>query len=115
MRFLSKLAAFAAISLTFTAIGNTSSLAEDGYELAMLPPATGGSITVFRINTATGQVSSVSGTSMSPVADPETLPAGKYRLYFSQTPDNKSFWLYRLETTTGRTWFDGSNSWTEIK
>ena len=115
MRFLSRVTMLAAIALTLTAIGSTRSLAEDGYELAFISPATGGGITAFRINVATGQVSNVSGANASDVKDQQAIPAGKYRLYTIETPDNKSFWLYRLETQTGRTWFYSDNSWTEIK
>jgi hypothetical protein len=115
MRCLSRVTTFAAITLTFTAIASTRLLAEDGYDLAFIAPPTGGGMTAFRINVATGQVSNVSGANASDVKDPQAIPAGKYRLYTIETPDNKSFWLYRLETQTGRTWFYSDNSWTEIK
>jgi hypothetical protein len=115
MRFLSRVTALAAITLALAAIGSTGSLAQDGYELAFIAPPAGGGITAFRINVATGQVSNVSGASPADVKDPQAIPAGKYRLYTSETPDNKAFWLYRLETQTGRTWFYSDNSWTEIK
>jgi|SRR5579872_3300210 len=115
MRFLSRVTALAAITLALTAIGSTGSLAQDGYELAFIAPAASGGVTVFRINVATGQVSNVSGASPVDVKDPQAIPAGKYRLYSTETPDNKSFWLYRLETQTGRTWYYSDNGWTEIK
>ena len=49
------------------------------------------------------------------VKDPQPIPAGEYRLYGTETSDNEIFWLYRLETQTGRTWYYSDNSWTEIK
>jgi len=30
--------------------------------------------------------------------DPQPIPPGEYRLYSTETSDNKVFWLYRLET-----------------
>ena len=115
MRFLRQLTTFAVIALTLTAIGSTRSLAEDGYELAVIAPEIGGGPTVYRINVASGQVRNVSGSNISDVNDSQAIPAGKYRLYIGQTPDNKTYWLYRLETVTVRTWFYSNNTWTEIK
>jgi hypothetical protein len=106
---------FAAITLTVTATGSVTCFAADGYELTLVPPAMGAGLTAFRLNVATGQVSNVTGAAASDVQDPQPIPAGEYRLYFTQTPDNKTFWLYRLDTRTGRAWFDGNNSWSEIK
>jgi hypothetical protein len=104
MRFLSRLATFAAVTLTLAAIGTTTSQAEDAYELTIVPAATGGSPQVFRLNVATGQVSFVSGSNFTAIPDPQPIPAGKYRLYFTQTPDQSTYWVYRLETLAGRTW-----------
>jgi hypothetical protein len=115
MRFLSRAATCAAITLTLTAMGSAGSLAEGAYELSLVPPAVGAGLTAFRLNVATGQVSNVSGPTPSDVQDLQPIPVGEYRLYFTETPDNKTFWLYRLETHTGRTWFDGNNTWSEIK
>ena len=106
MRFLFRITMFAAIALTLTAIGSARSMAENVYELAVIPPPeTGGGISVYRINVVTGQVTNASGF---------TFPPGRYRLYFAQTPDQKTFWLYRLETQTGRMWFFSNSVWTEI-
>ena len=115
MRFLSQLTAFAVIALTLTAIGSTKSLAEDGYDLAVVRPVNSGSITFYRVNVATGQVSNVTGSPVSNVNDPQPIPAGKYRLFIGETPDHTSYWLYRLETASGRIWFYSNNSFTEIK
>jgi hypothetical protein len=114
MRLLSRLAILAAMTLSLAAIGSTGSLAADSYTLTIIPPAMGGNPTAFRINVATGQVSNVSGSPSTNVTDPQPIPAGTYRLYSTATPDNKIFWLYRLDTQTGRTWFDSNNSWNEI-
>jgi hypothetical protein len=115
MRCRSRVKMFTATTLILTAIGSTRLLAADGYELTVIPPAMGAGIAVFRLNVTTGQVSNVTGAPASDVTDPQAIPPGEYHLYFAETPDNKTFWLYRLETHTGRTWFDGNNSWTEIK
>jgi hypothetical protein len=102
------------MALTLTAIGTARSHAEDAYELTIIPAATGGGPSVFRINVATGQVSLLSGSNFTSIPDPQAIPAGKYRLYYTQAPDNKTFWLYRLEALTGRIWFDSTN-WNEIQ
>jgi hypothetical protein len=115
MRFLSRVTAFAAITLTLMTVGGTQSWAADSYELTIVTPAVGGSPIVYRIDVATGKVSNVSASPAADVGDPQAIPAGAYQLYVSETPDNKSYWLYRLETETGRTWFYSNNSWTEIK
>ena len=41
MRFLSRAATCAAITLTLTAMGSAGSLAEGAYELSLVPPAVG--------------------------------------------------------------------------
>jgi len=71
---------------------------------------------LFReINVTTSQVTNVSSSSYVDVKDPQPIPPGEYRLYGTETSDNEIFWLYRLETQTGRTWYYSDNSWTEIK
>jgi hypothetical protein len=115
MRFLFRITMFAAIALTLTAIGSARSMAENVYELAVIPPPeTGGGISVYRINVVTGQVTNASGFTFSDISDSQPVPPGRYRLYFAQTPDQKTFWLYRLETQTGRMWFFSNSVWTEI-
>jgi hypothetical protein len=114
MRPLSRLAMLAAMSLSLAAIGSTRSLAADAYEIAVIPPPIGGGPTMFRLNVTTGQVSLVSVSPSTDVTDPQPIPAGTYRLYSTEPPDNKSFWLYRLETQSGRTWYYSNNSWIEV-
>jgi hypothetical protein len=114
MRSLSKAIAAAVVVLALTAAASAPSLAADAYELTMLPPPPSGSPTVFRLNVTTGQVSDVSGQNAVNTSDPQPLPTGVYRLYVSLTPDAKTFWLYRLETLTGRTWSIYNNVWSEV-
>jgi hypothetical protein len=54
------------------------------------------------------------GSDFADITDPQAIPVGKYRLYHAETPDNKTYWLYRLETQSGRTWFCSNNVWTEV-
>jgi len=114
MRCWSRVTTFAAFTLILIAIGSTRSLA-DGYDMALIPPPQGGAPTVYRINVTSGEVSSISGSAFSVIKDPQAIPAGKYQLYFTATPDNKTYWLYRLETQSGRTWFCSGTTWAEIK
>jgi hypothetical protein len=115
MRLLSQLTIFVAIALAPTAVASTTSLAEDAYDLAIVRPINNGSLIVFRLNVTSGQVSNVSGSPVSNVNDAQPVPAGKYRLFIGETPDHNSYWLYRLETTTGRIWSYSNNGFTEIK
>jgi len=97
MRLLFQVTMFVAIFLIFAAAGSARSLAADGYGLTFVVPPPGGSPTVFRINVTTGQVTNVSGSSYVDVKDPQPIPPGEYRLYSTETSDNKVFWLYLAE------------------
>ena len=114
MRCFSRLTMFAAITLILAAFGSTKLLAADAYEMALVPPPAGGSPSIFRLNVSTGDVSYVSGTSYLGVPEPQPIPSGTYRLYLTPASDNKVFWLYRLESQTGRTWFYSNNTWIEV-
>jgi len=114
MRLLPRAAAFAAMVLTLTVLGAAETLAEDGYELTIIRPDASDGVTVYRVNVETGQVSNVSGASVVDIGDPQPIPVGSYRLYSAQTPDKKSYWLYRLDTRSGRTWFFTNNAWAEV-
>ena len=112
MRFLSRAVTFAVLALTLTVTGGTRSFAADGYKFTLVE--VNGEMYAFRLNVATGQVSTVSGSGFVEVKDPQAIPAGAYQLYSAETLDHKLFWLYRLETQTGRAWFEMNNTWTEI-
>jgi len=114
MRSISKAIAAALVVLALTAAVSAPSSAAGGYELTMLPPPPNGNPTVFRLNVTTGQVSDVSGQNAVNTSDPQPLPTGVYRLYVVVTPDAKTFWLCRLETLTGRTWYIDNNVWNEV-
>jgi hypothetical protein len=114
MRYLPQAATFAAAILAFTVMGSAISSAEDGYELTVIRPDASDGVTVYRINVETGLVSNVTGATAADVAESQPLPAGEYRLYSAQTPDKKSYWLYRLDTRSGRTWFFSNNAWNEV-
>jgi hypothetical protein len=115
MRFLSPATTLAGLFLLLSALGSGGSLAADAYDLVVLRPPQGGAGMVFRLDVTTGQVSAVSGSGFAPVKDPQPIPLGLYRLYPSETPDKASFWLYRLETLSGRLWSYANGAWSEIK
>ena len=114
MSFLFRAATGAIIAFAPLVTASNAACAQQGYELTMITPSTAGSMAAYRLNVATGQVSNVSGSTSSEVQEPQNIPAGQYRLYSVQTLDKVSYWLYRLETQTGRTWFLSNNSWTEV-
>ncbi len=110
---------FARVILLFAGItcaGAGASLAAHAFELTLVPPVPNGNPSIYRINIASGQVSNVTGVTAVATQDPQPIPAGDYRLYSVSSADGKgTFWLYRLETQSGRTWFLSNNGWGEIK
>jgi hypothetical protein len=114
MRHFLQAAMLAATIPTLTAIGSASSLAGDGYELTIIRPDASDGVTVYRINVETGLVTNVSGATAADVSDPQPVPVGEYQLYSAQTPDKKSYWLYRLDKNSGRTWYFSNNAWNEV-
>ncbi len=91
------------------------SLAEPAYELTVVPPVPNGTPFIYRIDVASGQVSYVSGTNFLVIKDAPPIPPGAYHLHLQTGTDGKgSYWLYRIDAETGRTWFLGAGTWTEI-
>jgi hypothetical protein len=95
-------------------VGSAPAFASPTYELAMTAPGASGITNVFRVNVASGAVSNVSNTPIVNIADPQPIPPGNYRLFVATSADGKTFWLYRLETESGRTWFIANNTWREV-
>jgi hypothetical protein len=100
----------------FTLVGTTVSFAAPAYELTIIPPASGGIPKVFRIEVASGLVSYISRSDFVAMKEPQNLPAGAYHLYPAVSPNgNKTYWVYRFDAQSGRTWFlTSSNSWQEV-
>ncbi len=88
--------------------------AAPAYEVAIVAGQVGGSPTTYRITVATGLVVTV-GTLLVPTVDAGPLPPGDYHLFVTETPDNKTYWLYRMDSQSGRMWFLNANSWGEIQ
>jgi gamma-glutamylcyclotransferase (GGCT)/AIG2-like uncharacterized protein YtfP len=108
---------FVASSLVLAIAGVTSApaaFAAPSYQMVVVPPAVAGSPTYFRINVATGQVMYIGGTQFVLTMDSAPLPQGDYHLYSAATPDGKSYWMYRMDSQSGRTWFITSGTWTEV-
>jgi hypothetical protein len=114
MKILANAIAISAICFFLTCAYETQAAAGSAYELTLIPPTETGSPTIFRLDVVTGQVSDVSGSPAVAMKDPQPIPPGIYRLYATQTSDNKTYWLYRLETLSGRTWFISNNTWSEV-
>jgi hypothetical protein len=73
----------------------------------------------LRIQVATGQVVTARGSQLVLTVDPAPLPAGDYHLYLEQV-DARSWYLNRMDSQSGRTWFlscpaSGPCYWTEYK
>jgi len=97
-----------------TGVGTApAAFAAPAYEMVFAAPSLGGSPSVFRIAVATGQVMAI-GTQFGPIADAAPLPLGDYHLHVTETPDQKTYWLYRMDSQSGRVWFLSNNTWTEI-
>jgi hypothetical protein len=98
-----------AVSLTLAA---SAAFAVASYEMVILPPPVGGAPQFYRIDVATGQVMSV-GTALVLTKD-ASLPQGSYHLYQVASPDAKSYWVYRMDSQSGRVWFLQNGVWTEV-
>ena len=112
MKQFSKVIAAGAVFLAATAAGATMALADPAYELAVITPAPNAGPNIYRIDVASGQVSQLVGNNFVTTKDPQALPPGSYHLHWISSADAKSYWLYRLDAQTGRTWFF-TTFWTE--
>lgn len=88
--------------------------ASSSYEMAVLPASSAAGPTYYRVNVATGQVNYITGTQFAATKDAAALPQGDYHLYPQLSPDGKTYWLYRMDAQSGRTWFLSNDSWTEV-
>jgi hypothetical protein len=101
--------------IAVTCTGAAASAATPAYEVTVVTP--GGSATpiIYRLNVATGEVSYTYGVNFSGTKDPQAVPQGAYKLYAATSADGKgNYWLYRLETQSGRLWVLGAGVWNEI-
>jgi hypothetical protein len=112
---LSKLIRIASLFLVMTCVFAAPSLAAPAYELTVVPPAPNGAPFIYRINVASGEVSYVSGNNFLAIKDTSQIPPGSYHLHLQMGTDNKgTYWLYRSDAETGRTWFLSAGVWTEF-
>jgi len=112
---LSKLIRIASLFLVMTCVFAAPSLAAPAYELTVVPPAPNGAPFIYRINVASGEVSYVSGNNFLAIKDTSQMPPGSYHLHLQMGTDNKgTYWLYRSDAETGRTWFLSAGVWTEF-
>jgi hypothetical protein len=101
--------------LVMTCIGTSATLGAAAYELTIVPPGLSSSPEIYRLDVASGSVAYVSGNNYAATSDPQPVPPSTYRLYTTVSGDNKgTYWLYRLDMQSGRTWFLSSGVWHEI-
>ncbi len=106
-----------ALFLTMSLAGAGVALGDSTYELTLIRPGLNEYPTLFRTNVASGQVNYLfgGGTNFQIVADPKPVPPGSYHLYGVTSEDKKgSYWLYRIDQQSGRTWYISNNTWYEI-
>lgn len=105
---------FSVGTLAVAGVGTTSAaFAAPTYQMVLAAPSVGGVPGVFRIAVATGQVINI-GTQLEPTVDAAPLPSGDYHLFVTETPDQKIYWMYRMDSQSGRVWFLSNNTWTEV-
>jgi hypothetical protein len=112
-KFISTTTLFLAVSLAGTGLA----FADSAYELTLIRPGLNEAPTVFRTNVASGAVNYMSGggTNFLTVADPKPVPPGSYHVYGVTSEDKKgSYWLYRIDQQSGRTWYISNNTWYEM-
>jgi hypothetical protein len=114
MRHWRALLSSALLFVYVTAVGSRAALAAPSYELAMTTPGGSGALTVYRINVASGEVANVSEIPSTNIVDPQPVPAANYRLFVATQSNGTTYWLYRLETESGRTWFLSGGAWKEV-
>jgi hypothetical protein len=115
MRCLKRSAAALVLALAISGAAAAAPLAPATYALTVVTPSGSATPVIYRLNVATGEVSYTYGVNFSITKDPQPLPPGSYRLYAATGADGKaSYWLYRLETQTGRLWVLGASVWNEI-
>ncbi len=101
------------VFLAALAGGATMAMAGSAYELAVITPVPGGGPAIYRIEVASGQVAAIVGSNFAVTKDAQVLTPGSYHLQWISSLDAKSYWLYRFDKQTGRTWFYSGGVWTE--
>ncbi len=94
----------AILFLSAMVLESTPAFAAHAYEMTVIPATAALTFNVYRIDTATGSVVSSNGVGYVKTSDPTPLPQGDYHLRYAQSFDGKSYWLYRMDSQTGRTW-----------
>lgn len=88
--------------------------AEALYEGVIVSAPAGDAQVMYRINMQTGEVAKVDGSQLTKIPDAAPLPAGDYHFYLAETPDLKTYWLYRMDRSTGRVRFlSAGTNWIE--
>ncbi len=112
MKRLLNAVAVGSVFLSAVTIHAVAAYASPVYELATTTPPAGGNIAVYRLNVASGEVANVTSYPAINIVEPAPIPPGNYRLYVVMASGG-TYWLYRLETESGRTWFFANNTWNE--
>jgi hypothetical protein len=104
----------APLAFSLAGLFTTHLLAGTAYEFAYVPATTVGNPLFFRITVSTGQVFSV-GNKLIVVTEAVPIPPGDYHLYPVVSPKDGSYWIYRMDSQSGRVWFFSNNTFTEAK
>jgi hypothetical protein len=94
-------------------LGAPPALAAHAFEMTIVPPTSALGYTVYRVDIATGVVTFIDSQGQyAKTADPDPIPQGDYHLKFTQAADGKTYWIYRMDSQTGRTWSLVGTTWT---
>jgi hypothetical protein len=115
MRILNAVFFISLLSLSALLMGPTPAFAAHAYEMTIVPPTTALAFPIYRIDPATGVVASSNGSGYLPTSDPSALPRGDYHLRYVQSVDGKNYWLYRMDSQTGRTWSLVGTAWAPMQ
>jgi hypothetical protein len=114
MRILHALFCITPLFFSAMVLEATPAFAAHAFEMTIVPPTSALGFTVYRIDTATGAVASVGAAKYLLTSDPTPIPQGDYHLRYVQSTDGKSFWLYRTDSQTGRTWSLAGVGWAVV-
>ena len=100
--------------LAANALSTSRAEAEPVYDAVMVAAPVGDNQVLYRIDITTGEVVRVDAAQITKIPESAPLPAGDYHLYLSESPDLKTYWLYRMDKGTGRIWFlSAGTTWIE--
>ena len=107
---------FAALAFGIAPNVLSASLAQAAalYDGVIVSAPAGDDQVVYEINVQTGEVVKADASQLTKIPDSAPLPSGDYHFYLAEAPDLKTFWLYRMDRSSGRVWFlSAGTNWVE--